>query len=84
MPAPFDNTRPDEPRRQSRALASRRDFLKSAVTATVVVGASAPASAAETTEGIPSRALGRKSIRITRFGTSGLPGTRTRWCISGC
>ena len=71
MQAPCDDTSQDEPRCQSRALASRRDFLKSAVAATVVVGASSQASAGETTEGIPDRALGRTGVKVSAIGLGG-------------
>src|SRR4029450_12373018 len=71
MHTPFDETRQDEPRSTSSALASRRDFLKSAVAATVVVGASAQARAAETQEGIPARALGRTGVTVSAIGLGG-------------
>ena len=71
MHAPCDETSQDEPRSQSNTLASRRDFLKSAVAATVVVGASAPAWAAETKEGMPYRALGRTGVTVSAIGLGG-------------
>jgi predicted aldo/keto reductase-like oxidoreductase len=45
--------------------------LKSAVAATVVVGASAPAWAAETKEGMPYRALGRTGVTVSAIGLGG-------------
>lgn len=77
MPAPFDGTNAgdemsqDEPRSKSHAIASRRDFLKSAVAATVVVGASSQAWAAEITEGMPYRALGRTGVKVSAIGLGG-------------
>jgi aryl-alcohol dehydrogenase-like predicted oxidoreductase len=45
--------------------------LKSAVAATVVVGASSQAWAAETKEGIPYRALGRTGVQVSAIGLGG-------------
>jgi hypothetical protein len=71
MHAPFDETSQDEQRSKNSALASRRDFLKSAVAATVVVGARSQAWAAETKEGIPYRALGRTGVKVSAIGLGG-------------
>jgi predicted aldo/keto reductase-like oxidoreductase len=71
MHTPCDETSQDEPRSTNSALASRRDFLKSAIAATVVVGASSQAWAAETKEGIPYRALGRTGVQVSAIGLGG-------------
>src|SRR4029450_9301948 len=71
MHTPLEKKRQADARSTSTALGSRRDFLKSAVAATVVVGASAQARAAETQEGIPSRALGRTGVTVSAIGLGG-------------
>lgn len=77
MRAPVDKTNAggetsrDEPRGKTGVVASRREFLKSAVAATVVAGAISQARAAETKEGMPYRALGRTGVKVSVIGLGG-------------
>lgn len=71
MRTPIEETSRNEASSKSDAVASRRDFLKSAVAATVVAGAGSQAWAAQTMEGMPYRALGRTGAKISAIGLGG-------------
>ena len=71
MRTPIDETSRNEPKSKGNAVESRRDFLKSAVAAAVVVGAGSQAWAAETKEGMPYRALGRTGVKVSAIGVGG-------------
>ena len=66
-----DETSRNEQKSKGNAVESRRDFLKSAVAAAVVVGAGPQAWAAETKEGMPYRALGRTGVKVSAIGLGG-------------
>jgi predicted aldo/keto reductase-like oxidoreductase len=66
-----EETSQDALRTKSSAVASRRDFLKSAVAATVMVGAGNKAWAFQTNEGMPSRTLGRTGVKVSAIGLGG-------------
>ena len=66
-----DETSRNEQSSKGNAVESRRDFLKSAVAAAVVVAAGSQAWAAETKEGMPYRALGRTGVKVSAIGLGG-------------
>jgi predicted aldo/keto reductase-like oxidoreductase len=66
-----DESSQNNPRSKGNADVGRRDFLKSTIAATVVVGASSQAWATETKEGMPSRALGRTGVKVSAIGLGG-------------
>ena len=71
MRTPIEQTNRSEPVSKGSADVGRRDFLKSAVAATVVAGAGSQAWAVETTEGMPYRALGRTGVKVSAIGLGG-------------
>ena len=71
MRTPIEETSRNEPSSKGNADVGRRDFLKSAVAATVVAGAGSQAWAAQTKEGMPYRALGRTGVKVSAIGLGG-------------